>query len=182
MIWIAVIIGIIVALVVLFLGFGIFLKELRRSYRESDGGRKENEKLRYIIRMYNLWLMEKGEGKNIADYLRTNGCIGVVIYGMSDLGVRLAHELEDSEVKVLYAMDRDIQISLHGIEVFHGIKDSDGTEDAVIVTNMSAYDQIRKELVSHGFKKIICIDEILYAMAPTDKLMTIKSEVKGEEE
>ena len=55
--------------------------------------------------MMNQWVKIKQENKSIATYLEENGYKQVAVYGMNYVGETLLSELENTNVKVNYAID-----------------------------------------------------------------------------
>ena len=126
--------------------------------------KKENAKNRIIVRLYDVWMMIDAEKKEIGQFLSKKEIKTVVIYGMSFLGIRLYKKLEGSEVNVIYAMDRDPQVELPGIKIYVPGEEKIEDVDAVIVTAITSFDMIKKELSTRGYGNIYALDEILYEM------------------
>jgi len=71
-----------------------------------------------LFLMMNQWVKVKQEGKSLAVYFETNGFKKIAIYGMSYMGERLAYELNDSNIEVLYGIDKDAKKKNSDIPVF----------------------------------------------------------------
>lgn len=56
--------------------------------------------------MMNQWFILKHEGKGIDRYLNKKGCSTVAVYGMAVYGRHVIRELQGSNIKVLYGIDR----------------------------------------------------------------------------
>lgn len=124
--------------------------------------RKENSKNRVLVRLFDIWMMADTK-KKIDQFLFDKEIMSIVIYGMSTLGVRLFKRLENSDkVKVSYALDYNPQINVPGIEVYTPGSEKKENVDAVIVTAVFSFDEIKKMLLESGYKKIYAIDEMLY--------------------
>ncbi len=115
-----------------------------------------------MIRLYDIWMMTKQNGRSVSEYLMEKGIHEVAIYGMSYMGIRLFHELKDSLICVKFGIDCSLKTRIKGLDVYHldEIKDSD--VDAVIVTAFFAFDSIKKNLENLNFHNVIALDEIFY--------------------
>lgn len=106
------------------------------------------------------WLEMKTNGRTMAYYIRNKGYREVAIYGMGFLGRRLLDELMDTEVHVKYAVDKSADWISDMVEVK---KPSDVLEhvDAMIVTAVPFYDEIRANLCDKVNFPIVSIKEFL---------------------
>lgn len=116
-----------------------------------------------ILKLYSLWLSEKKDGNNVSDYLEKLGYKKVAIYGMHYLGESLLVELQDTEIKVLYGIDRNADNCYSDIEVY---KPDDELEevDAIIVTAFYYFDEIEQKLSAKMDCPILSIEDILYEL------------------
>lgn len=127
--------------------------------------KKENAKNRLIVRLYDVWMMSEADGKEIEQFLLEKKIRTVAIYGMSFLGIRLFKKLENSKnVTVLYALDQDPQIELQGIKIYVPGEEENENTEAVIVTAITSFDMIKRELLVRGYTQIYALDEILYEL------------------
>lgn len=84
---------------------------------------------------------------------------------MSFLGIRLFKKLENSDhIKVAYALDRNPEIQIPGIRIYMPGEENKENIDAVVVTAVTSFDVIKKELLIRGYDRIYAIDEILYEL------------------
>lgn len=65
--------------------------------------KKENNKIKTLMK----WVEVLQKGYSISEYLKRKGYQTVVIYGMGQLGGLLFKELSETDIKVLYAIDRN---------------------------------------------------------------------------
>ena len=121
-------------------------------------------KLQKQIRFYQLltkWLSAKIEGYNIADALRKKGFSNIAIYGYAELGKLVYQELQNSAIEVCYILDKKIkQIDNGDISVFMP-ECKNGRVDAVVVTAIFYYDEIRAELEELGYENVISLETII---------------------
>lgn len=119
------------------------------------------EKHLQIMQSMNQWLLLKQEGRTIEDYFRKLGYKRIAIYGMSYLGERLYHELKNLGIDVAYAIDKnadmiygDIDVFEPDVELYH--------VDAVVVTAITFFDEIKEELSAKVNCPIVSLNDILF--------------------
>lgn len=111
--------------------------------------------------MMNQWVRVKQEGKNVSSYFINNGYKKIAIYGMSYAGETLIEELKNTEVEVLYGIDRNAKGVYTDIDVVS--PDEDLKEvDAIVVTAVFFFDEIEKNLAKKFDFPIISLEDILY--------------------
>lgn len=107
------------------------------------------------------WLKAKQDGKDIACCLKSWGIESVVIYGYADLGKLLYEDLLQSNVEVVGIFDkRDIKSTNPDLSIQYTLK-SNVKADAVLVTAIYYYDEIKAELETLGYKNILSLQEIV---------------------
>lgn len=116
-----------------------------------------------LMLLLNQWLIVRQRGILIADYFYKNNIKSIGIYGMSYIGERLYDELMESNIEVKYIADKN------NSKEYKGIKARDLTEqlpkvDAVIVTPVFYYDEIKKNLGDKVEGKILSLQDILYEL------------------
>lgn len=113
--------------------------------------------------LMNQWIKVKQQGENISDYLIKEGYKKVAIYGMNYVGQTLYEELKDSEIEVMYAIDKKADEIYSDLDVFSP-KDDFAPVDAIIVTPIFFFDEIYEELILKTNADIISIDTIVHKM------------------
>ncbi len=141
--------------------------------KEVTVSKRVNEmtKQRNIVRMYDMWMLCKQEGRSVEDILLKDDIKSIVIYGLSVLGVRLFKELEGSRVSVECGIDMNPVVNIPKLKCLHKIPDQKIDTDAIVVTALTTYDDIKANLVERGYSRIIALDELLYRMVPEDKYL-----------
>ena len=115
----------------------------------------------YLFKMMCQWVKVKQEGKNLADYLEKMGYKRIAIYGMSYAGETLLGELDGTKVQAVYGIDRDAEWIHTRIEVVSMDEPLDEV-DAVVVTAVTYFDEIKKNLSEKMDCPIISLEDILY--------------------
>lgn len=114
-----------------------------------------------LFLMMNQWVKVKQEGKNLSDYFVKNGYKKIAIYGMSYVGETLLEELKDSEINVVYGIDKNADGICADLDVV-SIDDKLGDVDAIVVTAVTYFDEIVENLEEKISCPIVSLEDILY--------------------
>lgn len=126
---------------------------------------KEKYEIYYSTAMQ--WLVNKNEGKSISSYLEKRGCKTVAIYGAKDFGELVFQELKNSNIEVLYFIDRNVPslayseecVPIIGLDLLY----KEPPVDFIIVTPVFDYKNIQKSLLGiskHSF--VLSLEHLLY--------------------
>lgn len=136
-------------------------------------GKKEKTKINQIkstsdkhlalYMMMNDWVHIKQKNKSIADYLEKHGYKKIAIYGMNFVGETLLSELENTNVKVKFAIDKNASTIYSDVDVILP-EDTFEEVDAVIVTPITFFNEIEEKLSEKVDCPIISMDDILYEL------------------
>lgn len=132
----------------------------------EPNGYETERKLQKYTAFYTLlikWMEKKNKGSSINDVLKNNGVTTVSIYGFAGLGRLLYEELDASkEVEVKHILDnKDIESDVVVISKPSQVKPD---VDAVIVTAITSYADIKQELQEKGYKEIYSLTEVIEQM------------------
>ena len=125
-----------------------------------------DNKFQQMMLVYDYWMYLKLNGRNTAEYFTENGYQKIAIYGMNYIGSRLYDELKPSEVEVIFGIDQNASLMEHEIPIYV-LGDIDKHKkdiDAIVVTAVSAYDDIRNALKECCDVPVLSIKEILIEM------------------
>lgn len=86
-----------------------------------------------IMKVYDEWLRVRQDGRSLVQYFKNRDYKNIAIYGMSYLGESLVNELKDSDVKVLYGIDKNAENIYSSVEVISSIDDLPKV-DVIVVT------------------------------------------------
>lgn len=122
--------------------------------------RKSSDKFGRLFRLMNQWVQLKQEGKSISGYFEKRHYRNIAIYGMGSVGEAIIRDLLNSKVNVKYAIDqkanensKDFVVSPNSILEM---------VDAIVVTPISSYGEIKLHLKEKIDCPIISIEDILY--------------------
>lgn len=129
--------------------------------KEVEAQWRISEKHLALYRMMDQWVAIKQQGKNLADYFEKMQYKVIAVYGMSYAGLRLAEELENSNIEIKYGIDKNAEAICSDIDVV--TMQGQLTEvDAVVVTPIVFFNEIEKELSEKLDCPIISLEDILY--------------------
>lgn len=123
--------------------------------------KESSERYLSLFCMMDQWVKVKQERKNLTSYFVKYGYKKIAIYGMGRVGRTLFDELRDTEITVLYGIDRRADSLYTDIDLF-SIDDSLDEVDAIVVTPITFYDEIEKQLSEKMDCPIISLEDILY--------------------
>lgn len=144
----------------------IFLTRQLRSEKEKlaviSRRAMRNEKL-FLCMME--WVKAKIDGKNVSLYFEKRGWLRIAVYGIgvSGLDRRLYEELEGSPVKIIYGIDRAPDSVSADVDVYSP-DDKLESVDAVVVTAVAFYDEIKKSFSGKMNSPIISLMDVFQDM------------------
>ncbi len=116
-----------------------------------------------IMQIFNQWLINKQEGKNLVKFFEKNKYRSIAIYGMSYLGERLLDELKDSGIEVKYGIDKNADNLYSEVEI-KNLTDELPTVDVIVVTSVYYFDEIEEELKNLVDYPIISLEDVVYGV------------------
>ena len=141
---------------------GYLIKNIRDKYQCEIANKNNSiKKFKMYYTLYDEWLCAKQLGFNMENWFIERGYTQIAIYGMGGLGTRLLKELENGLVEVVYGIDQ----SCYGeYETFKIYQPSDKLPevDAIVVTSVSAYLEIKEKLCQSVSCPIINIENCIY--------------------
>lgn len=122
---------------------------------------KKVDKFKGYYNMLNQWMILKKEGKTLASWFVDNGYRTIAIYGMGEMGNRLYDELQGTEIKVLYAVDKNGSATYSELDVVD-LEDELENVDAMVVTSVFAFDEIKEQLCQKVDFPIVSLEDIIF--------------------
>lgn len=137
---------------------GFAVKYIKKLKKEKE---KKIEKFRTYYNLLNKWLSIKQLNGKLSEYFNSNGYKSIAIYGMGELGKQLQKELENTDINVKYAVDEDLNNSVYNNIKIIGKEDNWSPVDAVIVTAVFAYSEIKDNIKEKYNYSIISLEEVV---------------------
>lgn len=116
-----------------------------------------------LFLMMNEWVRIKQQGKNIGDYFYERGWKRIAVYGMSYAGETLVQELESSNIEIVYGIDKSAEKVYADFDILSADDELEEV-DAIVVTAITYFDNIREKLKAKVSCPIISLEEILDEM------------------
>lgn len=132
--------------------------------RELKKARNLSDKHLMLFLLMNEWVKVKQQGKSIENGLLRQGYKRIGIYGMSYAGQRLCDELMNTSVEIICCMDQKNGGIYRGYKIISAKECPDGM-DAVIVTPVFYYDEIRQQLEGRFSAKVLSLEEVIYGLS-----------------
>ena len=123
--------------------------------------KKMSDKHLALYLLMNQWVRLKQEGKDLSTYFKKNGYEKIAIYGMSYAGKTLIEELKNTNIKVLYGIDNNAKYLSSKIKIIT-MEEELKNVDAIVITAISFFDEIKKELSSKISCPIISLEDIIF--------------------
>lgn len=134
-------------------------KECKIVYEYKDALSKQTEFYDILVQ----WQKVHQEGKSIVDYFCKNNYNTVAIYGMKELGRLLLCELSETEIKVKYCIDRNVD-SLNSPIIMVAPDGQLDIVDVVIITAVHAYNDIEPGLREKLGCEVLSIEDVVYGV------------------
>lgn len=111
--------------------------------------------------MMNQWLILQQEGKGIDRYLQKHGYDVIAVYGMAIYGRHVIRELQESDIKILYGIDRKEMEPYKNIKVLQPTKEMVYV-DAIINTVLHEHEDIKASLAEITDSPVISLEDIIF--------------------
>lgn len=122
--------------------------------------KKQAEKKTGQYLLMDQWIRLKQEGKKLESYFVKNHYNRIAVFGLGHIGKRLLKELKDSEIQVIYTIERKTKNINPNIKVFT-LATRIPNVDAVVVTVIDGFDDISEILAQKVKCPVIAIEDIL---------------------
>ena len=144
-------------------GVSIGIKKQIEHKKETSRLNKNADKFYYMFLLMNQWVKIKQQGIDIVSYFKEEKYKKVIIYGMNYVGERLWNDLKNSDIEVLCGIDQNAKAIISDLPII--TKDEHIPQaDVIVVTAISAYDEIEDELSKCVDCNIISIEDIIYSL------------------
>lgn len=129
--------------------------------KQVTHNKKESDKHLSLFLMMNHWVKIKQAGKNLVSYFEQEGYQEIAIYGMHYAGETLAEELQGSNVKVKYGIDKNADRAYMDFDIVNPNGSLDKV-DAIVVTPITFFNEIEQMLSEKVDCPIISLEDIVY--------------------
>ena len=126
------------------------IKKMRNSVEKNNG----------LFMLMDQWVNIKQDGREIKEYFVRNNFKRIAIYGMGYVGQRLLKELKDSEIEIVYGIDKKAKNMYSEIKLVT-VEEPLLNVDAIVVTTMYDVNDIYNTLASKVDCAVIAIEDII---------------------
>ena len=131
---------------------------------DEEAERKELEKYANFTYLYDIWLKNIEEGKALCSYFNRRGHERVAVYGMGMIGKHFVEQLKNTNVKVIYTIDRGV-VNVNGKQYsYREANELLGLPDVIVVTPLMEYEDIKQLLNSEYECEIVSAEEIILSV------------------
>lgn len=120
-----------------------------------------SDKYLALFLMMNQWVKVKQEGKCLVEFFEKKGYKRIAIYGMSYAGETLANELKNTDVEVVYGIDKNVDSVYSNVDIV-SVEDDLKPVDAIVVTAITFFNEIEEQLAQKVKCPILSLEDILY--------------------
>lgn len=127
---------------------------------ETIALQNDKEKFESYLGLLDYWMNLRENEVRLESYLIKRGYRNIGLYGYGIFGRHMVHELRDSEVKIQYIIDQQKDKIHVNIPVY--LPDEEMPEvDAVIVSSVFYFQEIRQKLEQKHVKTIISLEAVI---------------------
>lgn len=155
-----------IALILLAIGIGFFCGIVflyKKNFLKEKQQKKEINKYCRINSLLDYWMTCIERGNRIDVFIEEMGYREVAIYGMAMLGRHLEKQLKNSQINVKYIIDKRKNDIYSEQDIYSGEEELP-VVDAIIVTAIYDFNDIKDDLSKHIDYPIISLEEIVYKM------------------
>ena len=122
---------------------------------------RKNSKIFHVL---HNWINLKNQGKNVSTFFIRNHYDTVAIYGMGYIGESLFYELKNSDIRIVYAIDRTAEDFKQELTIFRPEEDLPEA-DIIIVTLVGSCDELCEYLIKKTKCQVITLQRLLLELA-----------------
>lgn len=141
------------------------IKQMNRTIVRKE--KNNSERLNINFQVLNSWVRVKQEGYSLESYLIERGIKKIAIYGMAEIGHLLYRELKNTGVQTAYAIDKNNKAVRADEITVISPEDAFEPADAIIVTVIYYFAEVKKELKEKTDIPILSLEDILNEMLIT---------------
>lgn len=135
--------------------------EVKLEERQITAGTEfELSKYKQFTRVLLKWIDIRNSGKSIADFMKGNGYCKAAVYGYGPIGKLLYEELKKAGCDIPYIVDKNPALQAENIHIYHDMENLKKV-DVIIVTAMSHYEDIAKEIRDHTDINVVSLEKII---------------------
>lgn len=150
------------------ISFVAMAKLIYATRKEAEENGKKCRKYIDYYQIFNKWVANNNQKLTNEFFLKSMNLKTVAVYGKGEIGTRLIESLEGTSIYIQCIIEKKangiVTDAASGIKTV-GLDDLEcySDVDAIIVTPMFDFENIKKEIIEKGFKsKIISIEDLIF--------------------
>ena len=122
----------------------------------------KDERDRRYCQLFDNWLVLQERADGIEEYFHARNIKEIAVYGYGNIGRHIVAQLSGTDITVKYVIDRS-EGKDYPIDRYR-LTDRLPEVEAIIVTPICEYKQIKDELRNRGTWKMISIEDVIYEL------------------
>ena len=139
------------------------IKVVNAADKKIDAKEAEIRKFKLYYNLCSCWVGAKQRGKSVAEYLQHENINTIAVYGMGDIGIRFCKELRGTTINIKYVMDQNMTLDTTFAPRI-SLSEELPKVDAIIVTPINVFPQIRNMLSAKTDCTILSIEDIIFGL------------------
>lgn len=133
------------------------VRQGKKTFEKEEQTRKNVS----IVRAFNAWMTLRQQNHSLYPFFERNNYHEIAVYGMHYLGERLQDELQGTDIVIKYVIDKNADNIHVGVKA---VRPEDEWEnvDAVIVTPIFYFEEIKRKLSAKLRCPIISLEDVIY--------------------
>lgn len=133
-------------------------------YKFKNVKKVADDKDKRYCRLFDNWLLLKERGDSFEQFFKERNIKEIAIYGYGNIGRHLAAQLSNSDICIKYIIDkRKGNVITDSIPCYQ-LSDNMPSVDAIVVTPICEYSEIRNTLKRVASVEIISMEDIIYEL------------------
>ena len=144
--------------------FKRYINAIKNERKEGFVGSDDKYiKFKKYYTLMNKWFLNKCNNIGIEIFFENAGYKDIAVYGIGELGKNLLLDLKCVDINVKYIIDKSAEYSCIGMDkyIVHDLNDNLEDVDAVIVTPIANFDEIKKVLEEKVKCPIISLEDVI---------------------
>lgn len=150
--------------IIIFLFIIIAIIEKIIKLNKIDDLTRQWHKFSDFYQLASHWIEAKNYGKNSRTYFDEMNYKKIAIYGMGEFANRLMEELKNSDVEVVYGIDKDVCNSTSRVRNVYSLNDDLPQVDAIVVTPFYDMKSIKCDLKKKVDCPIVSLEEVIWSI------------------
>jgi hypothetical protein len=131
---------------------------------DETAEKRELEKFANFTYLYDIWLNNMEDGKKICDFFYKRRYQNIAIYGMGMVGKHLYKQLENTGVKVMFTIERNIVNCNNRQYNCAEAGTVIGIPDVIVITPIMEFDKIRENLSKFYTSELVSVEEVVLSL------------------